>query len=142
MTRSKPALLLLAVVAAPLGAQQSPPTHYWATILKRADAQVELDTGAVPAAAGTSHERRVWLRLTHATGVPDFADIHIEWREVDCARPASRVLSTQDVSVFDGSRSARRPAVVFDSPRWIEPTRGSLDAAIAAAVCGGAKGAE
>ena len=130
-------LLLSAVGPIPVAAQQIQPTHHWATIVQRPDARVELDTGSV---ASTDQGRRVWLRWTFPTGMADFSDMHLEQREVDCVRPVSRVVSRQDVSVFDGSRSFGRPEVVSDSAaRWRGPGRGSLDAAVVAAVCGGAK---
>ena len=136
MFKFAPALLLTVIGGAPLAAQAAKvakPFHQWKTVLRQAGAEAELDTATVVA---LDHQRRVWLRWTFPTGMPDYADVQLEQREVDCARPATRILAKQDASVFDGKPSAG-PLVRSDTgAAWVEPSKGSLDAQVVKAICG------
>src|SRR2546429_5001192 len=55
----------------------------------------------------TDHQRRVWLRWTFPTPVPDLADVQLERREVDCRRGQTRILSTEDVGGQQDRKSTR-----------------------------------
>jgi hypothetical protein len=127
------ATLLLACGAASLVAQQTDAVHRWTPVLKHADVRVELDTASVKS---VDHQRRVWLRWTFPTPVPDFADVEIERRDIDCARSATRTLATRDVSLFDGATSGAALVVNDSSTVWIHPSRGSLEAEVVEAICG------
>lgn len=128
--------LLLGIAAAPVAAQEGGPPHEWVLLVKRQDVRVELDTAAV---TSIHQGRRVWLRWTFPT--PAGIEGHVEQREVDCSGAATRVLSTQDVTVFDGLPLSNPPLVTPDSSaRWTRPSRGSLEAKVLAALCARATG--
>ena len=132
MLRSVPALLIMVSSGGPLAAQAAKPAHQWKTVVQRTDARVEVDTTTIVV---LDHARRVWLRWTFSTGMPDYTDVQLEQREVDCARPATRILATQDASVFDGkppTALVRRDSGAV----WVEPSTGSLDAQVVKVLCG------
>src|SRR5947209_16783067 len=87
--------LVLSLTAFTSGASQQPaPVHRWTPVVAKPDVRIELDTAT---ATRTDHQRRVWLRWTFPTPVPDLADVQLERREVDCRRGQTRILSTEDV---------------------------------------------
>ena len=124
MTRCGPAFMLLTVGFTPVSGQQPNESHRWRTLVAAPDVRIELDTASVQP---VNHHRRVWLRWTFPTPVPDLADFQLERREVDCARAQTRVLGTDDSS---GRRAASDSAAV-----WIHPSRGSLEHQALEAVC-------
>ena len=133
MLKCIPVLLVMVSESAMLAAQATKPPHHWAPLVRRADVGVELDTASLVA---RDHQRRVWLRWTFPTGMPDYADVQLEQREVDCTGPTTRVLATQDASVFDG-RPSWGPLVRRDSGTvWVQPGAGSLVAQVVKALCG------
>ena len=78
----------------------------------------------------------MWLRWTSPTAVADFASVQLEQRDADCARPATRILATQDASTFDAVQ-ATGPLVRSDTGAvWVRPSTGSLEAQVVKAVCG------
>src|SRR2546429_9256084 len=92
----------------------------------------------------TDHQRRVWLRWTFPTPVPDLADVQLERREVDCRRGQTRILSTEDVGgqqpprilSTEDVRGQQPPRVATDSTAvWIRPGPGSLEEQTLIAVC-------
>src|SRR5947207_15807266 len=94
MIKSLPTLVL-ALAAFTSGASQQPaPVHRWTPVVAQPDVRIELDTAS---ATRTDHQRRVWLRWTFLTPVPDLADVQLERREVDCRRGQTRILSTENV---------------------------------------------
>jgi hypothetical protein len=133
MRRYLPALLLILYRGALLPAQASKPPHEWKTVFHKTGVQLELDSTNLVA---LDHQRRVWLRWTFPTGLPDYADVRLEQREVDCTRPATRILATQDASVFDGKRSTGTLVQSDTGAVWVEPSTGSLDAEAVKAICG------
>ncbi len=124
MTRYGPAFMLLTVGFTPVSGQQPNESHRWRTLVAAPDVRIELDTASVQP---VNHHRRVWLRWTFPTPVPDLADFQLERREVDCARAQTRVLGTDDES---GRRAASDSSAV-----WIHPSRGSLEHQALEAVC-------
>src|SRR5207249_9242308 len=60
--------------------QQPAPVHRWTPVVAKPDVRIELDTAT---ATRTDHQRRVWLRWTFPTPVPDLADVQLDRREVD-----------------------------------------------------------
>ena len=133
MLRYVPALFLMVSSGACLAAQAAKPSRQWKTVVHRTDVQVELDTATV---AALDHPRRVWLRWTFSTGMPDYTDVQLEQREVDCARPATRILATQDASVFDGKPPTGALVRRDSGAVWVEPSTGSLDAQVLKVICG------
>ena len=131
----KGVLVLLGMVSegAMLAAQATKPPHHWAPLVRHADVRVELDTTSLVA---RDHQRRVWLRWTFPTGMPDYADVQLEQREVDCTGPTTRVLATQDVSVFDGRPSSSALVRRDSGTVWVQPGAGSLVAQVVRALCG------
>ena len=124
MTRCIPAFLLLTVSFTPLSGQQPTSSHRWRTLVAAPDVRIDLDTASVQP---VDHQRRVWLRWTFPTPVPDLADVQLERREVDCVRAQTRVLSTDD--------SSGRRAVTDSAAVWTHPSRGSLEHQALEAVC-------
>src|SRR3989441_5800380 len=117
--------LVLSLTAFTSGASQQPaPVHRWTPVVAKPDVRIELDTAT---ATRTDHQRRVWLRWTFPTPVPDLADVQLERREVDCVRAQTRVLSTDD--------SSGRRAVTDSAAVWTHPSRGSLEHQALEAVC-------
>jgi hypothetical protein len=133
MLKYLPALLLIVNRGALLSAQAPKPSHQWRPVLHQSGVRVELDTTTVIA---PDHQRRVWLRWTFPTGMPDYADVQLEQREVDCTRSATRILATQDASVFDGKPSTGAVVRRDTGAVWVEPRTGSLDAQVVKAICG------
>jgi hypothetical protein len=129
-------LVPLGLTAAPLASvrpQQPQQAQHWAAVVNQADVRVELDTARVTV---VDHQRNVWLRWTFPTAAPDFADVQIEGRDIDCAGAKTRIRSTRDASVFDGSPSLGSARIVTDSSApWVRPSRGSLEALVVEAVC-------
>ncbi len=114
--------LVLSLAAFTSGASQQPaPVHRWTPVVAKPDVRIELDTGT---ATRTDHQRRVWLRWTFPTPVPDLADVQLERREVDCRRGQTRILSTEDVGgqqpprilSTEDVRGQQPPRVTTDSP--------------------------
>ncbi len=133
MIRNLLGLLLTAVPLASVMPQQPEPAHRWAPVVTQTDVRIDLDTVRIKS---TDHRRRVWLRWTFPTAAPDFADIQIEGRDIDCAHADTRIMSTQDVTVFDGAPSVAPVRIVNDSTGpWIHPSRGSLEDLVVSAVC-------
>ncbi len=133
MTTYLPALLLPAFVATSLAAQQLSKVHRWAPLVARQDVRLELDTSNV---RSTDHQRRVWLRWTFPTGVPEFASVELEERYVDCRRARTRLLAGQNITIDNGTASAPTPKVVSGpDSTWHSPTQGSLVAEAGDAVC-------
>jgi len=152
MTKYLPALFLPAFVATSLAAQQVPAVHRWAPIVVRQDVRLDLDTSSV---GSTDHQRRVWLRWTLPTGVPEYASIEVEERYVDCARAQTRLLAGQDITIDNGTGRAETRfldgqdvnissgALRLPTPKassgldstWHHPTQGSLLAEAVEAVC-------
>src|SRR5439155_6995774 len=94
--------LVLSLAAFTSGASQQPaPVHRWTPVVAKPDVRIEPDTAT---ATQTDHQRRVWLRWTIPTPVPDLADVQLERREVDCRRGQTRILSTAEVG---GQQPAR-----------------------------------
>jgi len=120
--------LVLPLAAFTSGASQQPaPVHRWTPVVAKPDVRIELDTAT---ATRTDHQRRVWLRWTFPTPVPDLADVQLDRREVDCRRGQTRILSTEDV------RGQQPPRVATDSTAvWIRPGPGSLEEQTLIAVC-------
>src|SRR2546426_4032177 len=118
--------LVLSLTAFTSGASQQPaPVHRWTPVVAKPDVRIELDTAT---ATRTDHERRVWLRWTFPTPVPDLADVQLERREVDCRRGQTRILSTEDVGgqqpprilSTEDVRGQQPPRVATDSTAvWI-----------------------
>src|SRR5438046_9527506 len=97
--------LVLSLAAFTSGASQQPaPVHRWTPVVAKPDVRIELDTAT---ATRTDHQRRVWLRWTFPTPVPDLADVQLDRREVDCRRGQARMLSTEDVG------SQRPPRIMY-----------------------------
>ncbi len=137
------AVSLLTLATTSLNGQASTWRHRWRTLVNAPDVRIELDTANVQP---LDHQRRVWLRWTFPTPVPDLADAQLERRDVDCARAQTRVLTTQE------SLSARYPvppgttalpfsagslgrAVSDSAGAWVRPSRGSLEHQALEAVC-------
>src|SRR6266516_4748926 len=120
--------LVLSLAAFTSGASQQPaPVHRWTPVVAKPDVRIELDTAT---ATRTDHQRRVWLRWTFPTPVPDLADVQLERREVDCRRGQTRILSTEDVG------GQPPPRILSDSTAvWIRPGPGSLEEQALIAVC-------
>src|SRR6266568_2896515 len=120
--------LVLSLAAFTSGASQQPaPVHRWTPVVAKPDVRIELDTAS---ATRTDHQRRVWLRWTFPTAVPDLADVQLERREVDCRRGQTRILSTESVL------GQRAPRVLSDSTAvWVRPGQGSLEEQALMAVC-------
>src|SRR5437762_14347218 len=120
--------LVLSLAAFTSGASQQPaPVHRWTPVVAKPDVRIELDTAT---ATRTDHQRRVWLRWTFPTPVPDLADVQLERREVDCRRGQTRILSTEDVRGQQPQRVATDSTAV-----WIRPGPGSLEEQALIAVC-------
>src|SRR5437870_10026346 len=155
MTRCIPAFLLLTVSFTPLSGQQPTSSHRWRTLVAAPDVRIDLDTASVQP---MDHQRRVWLRWTFPTPVPDLADVQLERREVDCRRGQTRILSTEDVGgqqpprilstedvggqqpprilSTEDVRGQQPPRVATDSTAvWIRPGPGSLEEQALIAVC-------
>ena len=140
MTRYGPAFMLLTVGFTPVSGQQPNESHRWRTLVAAPDVRIELDTASVQP---VNHHRRVWLRWTFPTPVPDLADFQLERREVDCARAQTRVLGTDDSSgrrraqprVLRTDDSSGRRAASDSAAVWIHPSRGSLEHQALEAVC-------
>ena len=141
------AVSLLTLATASLNGQASGSPHRWRTLVNAPDVRIELDTANVQP---LDHQRRVWLRWTLPTPVPDLADAQLERREVDCARAQTRVLTTQESLRRRGLRLADerphpldellapevQPSAVSDSAgAWVRPSRGSLEHQALEAVC-------
>ena len=134
--------LVLSLAAFTSGASQQPaPVHRWTPVVAKPDVRIELDTAT---ATRTDHQRRVWLRWTFPTPVPDLADVQLERREVDCRRGQTRILSTEDVGSqqpprilsTEDVRGQQPPRVTTDSTAvWIRPGPGSLEEQTLIAVC-------
>ena len=134
--------LVLSLAAFTSGASQQPaPVHRWAPVVAKPDVRIELDTAT---ATRTDHQRRVWLRWTFPTPVPDLADVQLDRREVDCRRGQTRILSTEDVGgqqpprilSTEDVRGQQPPRVATDSTAvWIRPGPGSLEEQALIAVC-------
>ena len=143
MIKSLPTLVL-ALAAFTSGASQQPaPVHRWTPVVAKPDVRIELDTAS---AIRTDHQRRVWLRWTFPTAVPDLADVQLERREVDCRRGQTRILSTESVLgqraphvLSDSTENVRgqgAPRVASDSTAvWVRPGQGSLEEQALMAVC-------
>jgi len=133
LTRYLPPLLPTFFIATSLTAQHVARVHRWATLVVRQDVRLELDTSTV---RSTDHQRRVWLRWTFPTGVPEYASVELEERYVDCARAQTRLLAGQDINIANGTASAPTPKLVSGpDTTWHRPTQGSLVAEAVAAVC-------
>ena len=141
MIKGLPTLVLtLAAFSSGASQQQPAPVHRWTPVVAKPDVRIELDTAA---ATRTDHQRRVWLRWTIPTPVPDRVDIQLERREVDCRRGQTRVLSTENVGSLRPPRVAADSTAVeispllvtADSTVWIRPGHGSLEEQALNAVC-------
>src|SRR5438132_5781351 len=102
MIKTLPTLVLSLAAFTSEASQQPAPVHRWTPVVAKPDVRIELDTAT---ATRTDHQRRVWLRWTFPTPVPDLADVQLERREVDCRRGQTRILSTEDVG---GDRKSTR----------------------------------
>src|SRR6266516_755620 len=127
MIKSLPTLVLALATFTSGASQQPAPVHRWTPVVAKPDVRIELDTAS---ATRTDHQRRVWLRWTFPTAVPDLADVQLERREVDCRRGQTRILSTESV------RGQGAPRVASDSTAvWVRPGQGSLEEQALMAVC-------
>ena len=138
MIKSLPTLVLSLAALTSGASEQVAPVHRWTPVVAKPDVRIELDTAT---ATRTDHQRRVWLRWTLPTPVPDLADVQVESREVDCRRGQTRILSTEDVR---GQRALRGPGLPADTTApvrrdstavWIRPSHGSLEEQALIAVC-------
>ena len=134
--------LVLSLAAFTSGASQQPaPVHRWTPVVAKPDVRIELDTAT---ATRTDHQRRVWLRWTFPTPVPDLTDVQLERREVDCARGLTRVLAVETHEArpsltADGVATppaSRPPDTVSSSDSvWHVVSSGSLADIVVKAVC-------
>src|SRR2546421_8328429 len=115
--------LVLSLDAFTSGASQQPaPVHRWTPVVAKPDVRIELDTATT---TRTDHQRRVWLRWTFPTPVPDVADVQLERREVDCRRGQTRILSTEDVGGQQPPRILSTEGVRGQQPPRIPRQSGS-----------------